>query len=118
MGKTEGSRRWAPQWLGTQERGYVRVGVGADPVCGAAGVLKSRYIGGATAPETVGFRVSGGHGQVTTVDIFNFNRLIAYHTSLFSSILSRMKPRNSAEESIPNSNPWPFYRPDSYSRQP
>ena len=30
------------------------------------------------APETVGFRVSGGHGQVTTVDIFNFNRSASY----------------------------------------
>ena len=38
MGKTEGSRGWAPQWLGARERGRVRAGVGADPVCGAAGV--------------------------------------------------------------------------------
>ena len=38
MGRTEGSRWWAPQWLGARERGRVRAGVGADPVCGAAGV--------------------------------------------------------------------------------
>ena len=30
------------------------------------------------APETVGFRVSGGHGQVTTVNIFNFNRVASH----------------------------------------
>ena len=37
-GGQRGSRGWAPQWLGARERGRVRVGVGADPVCGAAGV--------------------------------------------------------------------------------
>ena len=26
----------------------------------------------------MGFRVSGGHGQVTTVNIFNFNRVASY----------------------------------------
>ena len=44
--------------------------------------------------------------------------LIAYHTSLFSSILSRVKPRNSPGKVVSNSNPWPFYRPSLYSHQP
>ena len=47
------------------------------------------------APETVGFRVSGGHGQVTTVNIFNFNRVASHLGGVGFHTIARVDTPNS-----------------------